>query len=196
MAASTLTDFEQVLLGMICRGDSSGYDLKRSFAATPLAVYEPSSGSLYPALHRLERRGLIQPAHDSTAIASARPRRVLQATPTGNREHTRWLRQPVDPHTISRDLGLHLMRFVMMERILRPAEIMRFLLDLRVALGSFLAGLERYTANAQFTDRHPRLALEHGTAVHMASLAWTERAITALNTSGRTGQARRQAVQP
>jgi DNA-binding PadR family transcriptional regulator len=45
-----LTDFEQVLLGLICMGPSSGYDLKRAFSTTPLGVYQPSSGALYPAL--------------------------------------------------------------------------------------------------------------------------------------------------
>lgn len=36
---------------------SSGYDLKRIFATTPVGLYQPSSGTLYPALRRLEQRG-------------------------------------------------------------------------------------------------------------------------------------------
>src|SRR5580698_4720029 len=48
--APQLTDFEQVLLGLICMAPSSGYDLKRAFSTTPLGVYQPSSGALYPAL--------------------------------------------------------------------------------------------------------------------------------------------------
>ena len=56
MPRSRLTGFEQVLLGMIFTQPSTGYDLKRRFATTPLGVYQPSSGALYPALGRLERR--------------------------------------------------------------------------------------------------------------------------------------------
>ena len=60
MAGHQLTPFEHVLLGMICLSPSSGYDLKRIFAATPMGVYQPSSGSLYPALRRLEVKGLVK----------------------------------------------------------------------------------------------------------------------------------------
>ena len=56
---SRLTGFEQALLGMISLQPSTGYDLKRQFATTSLGVYQPSSGALYPALERLEQRGLL-----------------------------------------------------------------------------------------------------------------------------------------
>ena len=79
---SRLTDFEQVLLGMVSLQPSTGYDLKRRFATTPLGVYQPSSGALYPALERLERRGLLA----SQALPQAghgRPRRRYQADRRG-----------------------------------------------------------------------------------------------------------------
>jgi DNA-binding PadR family transcriptional regulator len=59
MAVRQLTEFEQVLLGMIAGEPSTGYHLKQEFATTPLGIYQPSSGALYPALRRLERRGLL-----------------------------------------------------------------------------------------------------------------------------------------
>jgi DNA-binding PadR family transcriptional regulator len=55
-----LTPFEHILLGLICTAPSSGYDLKRIFAATPMGIYQPSSGTLYPALRRLEQKGLVK----------------------------------------------------------------------------------------------------------------------------------------
>jgi DNA-binding PadR family transcriptional regulator len=36
---------------------SPGCDLKRVFAATPMGLYQPGSGALYPALRRLEYAG-------------------------------------------------------------------------------------------------------------------------------------------
>ena len=57
MTGRQLTTFEHILLGLICLSPSSGYDLKRIFAATPMGIYQPSSGALYPALRRLEQRG-------------------------------------------------------------------------------------------------------------------------------------------
>ena len=75
----------------------------------------------------------------------------------------------------------HLLRFVMMEHLLPLEEVLGFLQSLAGALAAFVAGLERYTAAADPGDRHPRLALDHGLAVHRASLQWAERTIATLS---------------
>ena len=82
MGGRQLTPFEHILLGLICLAPSSGYDLKRIFAATPMGLYQPSSGALYPALRRLELRGLVQvqaPAGPGSPVSPAPPR--LRANP-------------------------------------------------------------------------------------------------------------------
>ena len=182
MADGQLTAFEHILLGLICVAPSSGYDLKRRFATSPMGVYQPSSGALYPALRRLERRNLLRArAADDRAAHQARPRHVYEATELGVETHASWLRAPVRFDTVARDLGLHLMRFVMMERLLPPDEVLSFLRDLADALAAFVAELERHAAAAGSGVGHVRLALDHGLAVHRASLQWTERAIAALS---------------
>ena len=182
MAGRQLTSFEHILLGMICARPSSGYDLKRIFAATPMGIYQPSSGALYPALRRLELQGLVQAATSfGRAGESARHRRVYEPTQAGRAAHASWLGTPVEPATVSRDLGLHLMRFVMMEHLFPRAEVLEFLQDLTDALAAFTAELERHTAATDLNDRHPRLALDHGLAVHRASLRWAEDTIAALS---------------
>jgi PadR family transcriptional regulator, regulatory protein AphA len=182
MAGGQLTTFEHILLGMICTEPSSGYDLKRIFAATPMGVYQPSSGALYPALRRLEPKGLVR-VQDPAARAgkSARPRRVYEPTQAGRAAHASWLRAPVEPATVARDLGLHLMRFVMMENTLPRAEVLEFLQNLASALAAFVAELERYPAVTDPGHRHPRLALDHGLAVYRASLRWAEDTLAALS---------------
>ena len=92
-----------------------------------------------------------------------------------------WLRTPIEPATVSRDLGLHLMRFVMMEHVFPREEVLAFLHNLADALAAFTAQLEQYAAAADLGGRHPRLALDHGLAVHRASLQWAEQAIAALS---------------
>ena len=179
MAEPQLTPFEHILIGLVCLSPASGYDLKRIFATTPMGVYQPSSGSIYPALRRLETNGLVK-ALGGTG-ESARHRRVYEPTQAGRAAHTTWLHTPVDVFTVSRDLGLHLMRFVMMEHASSREEVLSFLGDLQDALAAFTAGLERHAAaTTQLGDRHPGLALDHGLAVHRASLRWTRHAITAL----------------
>jgi DNA-binding PadR family transcriptional regulator len=182
MTSRQLTAFEHILLGLICRSPSSGYDLKRRFATTPVGVYQPSSGSVYPALRRLEQEGLIEAqAPSGQGSPSARHRRVYEPTRAGRAAHLTWLRTPVEPATAARDLGLHLMRFVMMEYLLPADEVLAFLRSLADPLAALTAQLERYTAAADFPDRHPRLALDHGIAVHRASLRWAEHTIAALS---------------
>lgn len=172
MPAPELTDFEEVLLGLICMGPSSGYDLKRTFSTTPLGVYQPSSGALYPALARLAGKGLIERQAPHGPTEPGRRRLVYQATPSGRTANITWLRVPISPMTVSRDLGLHLMRFVMMEGLLSRDEVLGWLRDLMDALSVFVADVERYRAAVVAGPSHAALALDHGVAVHRASLAW------------------------
>ena len=74
MTGQQLTSFEHILLGMICAAPSSGYDLKRIFALTPMGIYQPSSGALYPALRRLEHKGLARAQVPSGPVSPAPPR--------------------------------------------------------------------------------------------------------------------------
>ena len=181
MADVQLTAFEHIVLGLICLAPSSGYDLKRRFASSPIGVYQPSSGALYPALRRLERKGLVRAqAADEGARQQARPRHVYEPTELGTAAHLSWLRAPVRPETAARDLGLHLMRFVLMEHVLAPAEVLSFLQGLADAMAAFTAELEQAAASAAASG-HAGLALDHGLVVHRASLAWTQRTVAALS---------------
>lgn len=182
MAGRQLTSFEHILLGMVCMAPSSGYDLKRIFAVTPMGIYQPSSGALYPALRRLEQKGLVRAQTPSRlADESARQRRVYEPTQPGRAAHLSWLGTLVEPATVSRDLGLHLVRFVMMEHVLPREEVLEFLQDLKDALAAFTGELERHTVTTDLNDHHPGLALDHGLAVHRASLQWAEHTIAALS---------------
>ena len=181
MAGRQPTEFEQILLGMIAAAPSTGYDLKQEFATTPLGVYQPSSGALYPALRRLERRGLLCAEPGDQAPEQSRRRFVYHITEQGQAAHIAWVRRPVNPATITADLPLHVMRFVMMERVVTRAEVLAFLADLRDALTACLDGLEGYAVATSFPDRHSPLALDHGIASYAASLAWTKRTINTLS---------------
>jgi hypothetical protein len=73
------------------------------------------------------------------------------------------------------------MRFVMMEDLLKPAETRAFLEDLVGALEDFVAATERFLQGPSApTARYARLALEHGIAIHQASLDWARSTLAAL----------------
>jgi DNA-binding PadR family transcriptional regulator len=178
-ARRPLTDFEQVLLGVIVVEPRSGYGLKKMFNASPAGVYQPSPGALYPALRRLEARGLLRA--EKKVSSGRRALRLYHATQAGRSAHLDWLRQPVAVATVAADLGPHLMRFALMERQLGREAVLAFLNDLAGALDSFVSGVERYLASgAQSSHRQAELAIEHGIAVHRASLEWTRSALAEL----------------
>jgi len=55
-----LTPLEQALLGVVGLGRKSAYDIRRLFTDTPMTQFSSSPGSIYPALKRLEARGLLR----------------------------------------------------------------------------------------------------------------------------------------
>jgi DNA-binding PadR family transcriptional regulator len=180
-----LTDFEQVLLGMLVDEPRSGYALRKLFTATPAGVYQPSAGSLYPALRRMERRGLL--TVESAVSAGRRNRRVWHPTEAGLAAHLEWVRRPVQPDTVAADLCLHLMRFVMMESQVPAEDVRAFLVSLIDALEVFVGRVRAYLATdgARIGGRHPVLALRHGIEMHQASLDWARSALAELAGEGK-----------
>lgn len=178
-AARPLTDFEQVLLGIIDSEPRSGYGLKKMFNSSPSSVFQPSPGALYPALRRLEARGLLR----AEQIANGRrAQRMYHVTDAGRAVHVDWLRQPVVPAAIGNDLGLHLMRFALMENHLPRESVLAFLADFAAANDTFVAAMERYLATGAQAHRPiAELAVQHGIAVHRASLDWARAALSTLS---------------
>ena len=178
-AGRPLTDFEQVLLGVIASEPRSGYGLKKMFSSSPASVYQPSPGALYPALRRLEERGLLQA--EKQVSSGQRALRLYQLTDAGLAVFLEWLRTPVVPETVGAELGQHLMRFSLMEGYLERAEVIAFLADLGGALDGFVRGMEQFVALRQgVLGEHALLAVEHGIVIHRASLEWVRSAMAAL----------------
>ncbi len=166
-----LTDFEQVLLGLVASQPRSGYGLRKLFTESPASVYQPSPGALYPALRRLADRGLLRA--ETTVSSGRRAQRLYSVTSAGRAANLDWLRQPIDPATVTISRGLYMMRFALMEDQLTPDEVVAFLTDLANALTNFIAATEAYrAAGVETSRRHPALALEHGITVARASLQW------------------------
>jgi hypothetical protein len=174
-AGRALTDFEQVLLAVIASEPRSGYGLKKMFNSSPASVYQPSPGALYPALRRLEERGLL---HAEQQVSSGR----RAASVSGDRRSTmyrEWL-EAGGPGDGGADRAAPV-RFSLMENYLERAEVITFLADLGGALDAFVTGVEQFAASRQgMLGQHALLALEHGIAIHQASLEWVRSAMAAL----------------
>ena len=75
------------LLGLIWQEPRSGYDLRKFFSSTPMISFSDSPGAIYPALHRLEQRGLVR-GHTAQG-AGLRRRRIFELTTRGRAEFRR-----------------------------------------------------------------------------------------------------------
>src|SRR3984885_15811933 len=94
-ATRPLIGFEQVLLGVFSSESRSGYGLKKMFNSSPSSVYQPSPGALYPALRRLEARGLLRSR--TTESRGRREQRMYFVTDAGRAVPGDWLGQPGGP---------------------------------------------------------------------------------------------------
>jgi DNA-binding PadR family transcriptional regulator len=178
MAKSELTTLEYALLGLVSMGPMSGYDVHKVFATTPLAHFSSSPGAIYPALRRLERRGLLEAALDRAM--ETRPRRMFSLTSDGQAVLDAWLRQPVTREEIVSTAGAAILRFSLMGGHLSDTEVVAYLRGWRAELEAYVAELRaRWTtaeAQAQM-PLHARLALESGLRGFVCELEWTDYAI-------------------
>jgi PadR family transcriptional regulator AphA len=118
----------------------SGYDIRLLFQATPLGLFSDSPGAIYPALGRLERRGLVV----ARAQASGRRRRTYSRTEAGEAALVAWLRAPVDPQVIARRPHEIELRYALIALHLGANDAARFLDEAAEAYRRRIAELEKF----------------------------------------------------
>jgi len=165
---------EYALLGLLAQQPLTGYGLRRVFAATPMGVFSDSPGSIYPALARLERDGLVR----ASGRSGSRPgSRLLEPTRAGLAVLRRWLSAPITRDDVERRVDELILRFAFMDRHLGPASVDRFLGELAEAVSAFVNELRAYGRQAAWPPGSTgRLALDHGIASYRATAQWARRA--------------------
>jgi PadR family transcriptional regulator PadR len=82
---------DPLLLAVLESGPAHGYALIEALRARSQGVFDLGEGTVYPALHRLERTGLIR---SESVVVSGRSRRVYHVTRAGRRvleeERSHW----------------------------------------------------------------------------------------------------------
>jgi DNA-binding PadR family transcriptional regulator len=76
-------NISMLCLGALCLREGTGYDIKKLFESAFSHFHSASYGSIYPALARLEREGLVR--HHSEPGARHPERKVYTATDAGRR---------------------------------------------------------------------------------------------------------------
>jgi DNA-binding PadR family transcriptional regulator len=137
--ASTL---EFALIGLLRQKAQSGYDLRKTFTETAMRHYSDSPGSIYPALRRLQIKGLIE-----AEPRDRRGREVFHLTAAGVGALLDWLGQDVTRDSIVFGLKELMLRFAFMDGNVARSTAIRFLeqfeREFSVYVGELRAKFER-----------------------------------------------------
>jgi hypothetical protein len=95
-----------------------------------------------------------------------------------------WLSKPIQQEDVMRGANELMLRFSFMEHVLGARAVLTFLEEFRVAIKSYLSGLESYArGNAKQMPLSGRLALESGVRGYRGMYEWTAYAIRAYRRS-------------
>lgn len=85
MAYLMLTSLEEVIMLSILNQSRYGQEIVEAVSAASDGTYQVSSGTLYPALKRLKRQGLIQDqkASENLTVRNGHSRCYYKVTPEG-----------------------------------------------------------------------------------------------------------------
>jgi DNA-binding PadR family transcriptional regulator len=164
-----LSVLDALLLFLVSHKGQSGYDIRQLFQSSPIGIFSDSPGAIYPALARLEMRGLLA----STATDAGRRRRVYERTPTGEAALDAWLLGPIEADAMARrpqDLDL---RFVIVAERLGGAEAKRFLVRYQRALQARQSEVIAYRDGpGQAIGAASLAAMDLGVSLGAARLQW------------------------
>ena len=171
------TKLGYAILGLLGQGPRSGYDLRKTFSATPFDHFSDSPGAVYPALARLQRKRWIA----GSAPDGGRRRRTFRLTVAGRRAWRAWLGRPATRAEVVGDLDLLMIRFAFMGEVLSRTAAVRFLDGLIRQLDGHVGELCRFR-ETETADLPPtgRWAFDAGLEAYEARAAWARRARAAL----------------
>lgn len=175
----TISTLEFALIGLLKTQPQSGYDLRKTFATTAMRYYSDSPGSIYPALRRLEARGLIETeAVPAQQPADPRRRQVFHLTAEGKDSLVAWLERPVTREDVVWQLPELMLRFAFMDGNVPRSISLRFLSQFEQALSAYTvelrADFER--TSSQMPINTGLLAFQSGIEGMEAQLVWARQA--------------------
>jgi DNA-binding PadR family transcriptional regulator len=176
---ATKSTLEMALLGLLRGKPQSGYDLRKTFTTTAMRHYSDSPGSIYPALRRLESRGLIAAAGpEGSQAVDRRKRQEFALTEAGKTALIAWLEREVSREDVMVRLAELMLRFAFMDgNIPRSATIGfldQFICELGLYAGERRAEFDRTRAK---TPLHTGiLAFEMGIRSMEMQLVWAQEA--------------------
>ena len=83
---------EYIILGFLMKHEMTGYDLKQYMTNSTSYFFDASFGSIYPALKRLEEKGLIE---FREIAEGGKYKKIYQINDNGKAVFMEWLNEPI-----------------------------------------------------------------------------------------------------
>lgn len=185
---------EHTVLGVLSDGPLHGYELRKRLTAILGPFRALSFGSLYPCLHRLTDRGLVEqvdavPRAEVGAVASKRARVVYALTPEGKESFASWVAEDGPDSWEDEAFAARLAFFSRTDAAVR----LRILEGRRARMEQRLRDLEAsIERTSEQVDRYTERLQRHGVEGAAREVTWLEELIFA---EREVREARRQARQ-
>jgi len=173
---SNIPSLGYALLGLLQQKPASGYDLRKVFSSTSMKSHSDSPGAIYPALRRLQQKGLIRGSIEEGA--GLRRRQLFRLTPKGLAELKVWITRPVTRAELVSGQDQIILRFAFSHTVAGPAASLEFLKSLKAALKDYIPDLhEELRDGKSAMPLSALLAFQCGIRGTECLLEWTRSAI-------------------
>ncbi|MGW0995298.1 PadR family transcriptional regulator [Streptomyces sp. NPDC002523] len=174
---------ELAILGFLYDAPLHGYVLRRHIAALTGHVRPVAESTLYPAIKRLEKAGLL--ARASEPGAGAAPRHVLTLTEEGKQELRRRLAEPAQREITDENNWFTLLAFLRhLDDPAAQAAVLRRRLAFLEEPASFFYDGDRPLPAEELEDPFRRGVLTIARATSRAELAWLRDTLGSLEAVG------------
>jgi len=146
---------QYAVLGVLTRGEGSGYDIRKHFETSVSHFWSESYGQIYPALKKLTEEGC---AEEVEVTERSRGQKRYRITPEGELRFRDWLGGPIDAVSYRDEL---LLRVFFARKTDIPAVRILFERELAEMQQARQAYLKQQEASVQQegSEEHPFLAL-------------------------------------
>ena len=133
---------EFIILGFLMDRECTGYDIKQRISISTINFYDASFGSIYPALKRLEKEGLIDVEEKTEG---GRLKKYYHIREAGRARFLAWLEEPmvVHPSRLEHLVKLFFFGFLPRERARELiTDFIKFLRQKRERISGLKSGVE------------------------------------------------------
>ncbi|KUF15230.1 PadR family transcriptional regulator [Streptomyces silvensis] len=170
---------ELAILGFLYDCSLHGYELRKRITALTGHVRPVAESTLYPAIKRLERAGLLVRETQPGAVAA--PRHVLSLTATGRRELRRRLAEPARTDITDENRWFTVLAFLRhLDDPAAQSAVLRRRLDFLQEPASFFYEGDRPLRTEELEDPFRQGILTIARATSRAELTWLRRTLAAL----------------